>query len=105
MSAVATNTIRSRLATSSSLLAKRASPSQRSLARFAHTNSTPAAQESSSLMMPAFLGVGVVVSAGLLYTLSRSSGRIGSRFAAREKSLDRTKFLHEGDKVDDKWLH
>ncbi|RMZ90844.1 hypothetical protein DV736_g1933, partial [Chaetothyriales sp. CBS 134916] len=101
------NTIRARLSTSTHVafapLMKRASPSQPSLARFAHTSSTT--PEAVPMMKPVFVTVSIAVGAGVAYALSRSTGRIGSRFEAREKTLDRTKWLREGGPLDDKWLN
>lgn len=55
-------------------------------------------------MKPVFWTVSAGVIGGVSYGLTRSTGGIGNRFEAREKRLDRQKWLKEGVETDDKWL-
>jgi hypothetical protein len=95
------NSVRAQPIATSLLTARRLSTPGSLRGRTGHASHVPLRPQGSTLLRPAIWITTVGVLGGITYALSRSTGRIGDRFEARERGLNQQKWFREGAVVDD----
>jgi hypothetical protein len=98
------NIVRAQSKATSLLTARRLSKLGPLQTQTRHSSHVPLRPQGSTPVRPLIWATTVGLLGGITYALSRSTRRIGNRFEARERGLNRQKWLREGPAVNDAWL-